>query len=265
MAGVTINPANVPSIGFPSGTDPIGILADKAGTHLYVTDQALNQIATYSLANGVPTLVGTTATDAGPMGMAFDLSGKYLYVVAYTANAIDGYTFNASGVPVRSTVAGSVQTGTGPTCVTVSGAPSNANPTHAEYLYTSNSLSNNLTGEQVNQSAVEGDGRRRRHQRAVEVVAVHGAEVARTTPRVDGELRVEPGDDLDAGTPEAVQEQCGERRGAQRPQRGTRPAQGLPRREADARGGRRSEPAPTARSRAGRAARATRARARRGR
>ena len=45
----------------------------------------------------------------------------------------------------------SIQTGTGPTCVTVSGAPSNANPSHAEYLYTSNALSSNLTGEQVNQ------------------------------------------------------------------------------------------------------------------
>jgi hypothetical protein len=48
-------------------------------------------------------------------------------------------------------VAASVQTGTGPTCVTISGAPSNANPSHAVYLYTSNALSNNLTGEQLNE------------------------------------------------------------------------------------------------------------------
>jgi 6-phosphogluconolactonase len=149
MPGVTINAANIPSNGFPSGANPIGILPDKAGTHLYVTDQALNQVATYSLANGIPTLVGTTQTNATPMGMAFDLTGKYLYVVAYTANSIDSFTFNPSGVPVRAT---SVQAGTGPTCVTVSGAPSNAHPTHAEYLYTSNALSGNLTGEQVNQS-----------------------------------------------------------------------------------------------------------------
>ena len=152
MAGVTINAANVPSTGFASGSNPIGILPDKAGTHLYITDQTLNQVATYSLTNGIPALVGTTQTDAAPMGMAFDLTGKYLYVVAYTANAIDGYTFSANGVPVRSTVAASIQAGTGPTCVTVSGSPSNAHPTHAEYLYTSNALSNNLTGEQVNQS-----------------------------------------------------------------------------------------------------------------
>jgi DNA-binding beta-propeller fold protein YncE len=115
-----------------------------------VTDQTLNQIATYSIANGIPTLVSTALTEAGPMGMAFDLSGKYLYVVAYSANTIDGFNLNSSGVPVRSTVAGSVQAGTGPTCVTVGGAPSNANPTHAIYLYTSNALSNNLSGEQLN-------------------------------------------------------------------------------------------------------------------
>ena len=56
----------------------------------------------------------------------------------------------AGGQPVRSSVASSVQTGTGPTCVTVSGAPSNANPTHGIYLYTSNGLNSNITGEQLN-------------------------------------------------------------------------------------------------------------------
>ena len=150
MAGVTINSGNAPSTGFASGSNPSGILEDKTGTHLYVTDQTLSQVFAYSVANGVPTLVGTTQTDATPLGMAFDLSGKYLYVVAYAANAIDGFTLSANGQPVRSTVAASVQAGTGPTCVTVSGAPSNANPSHAEYLYASNALSNNLTGEQLN-------------------------------------------------------------------------------------------------------------------
>jgi 6-phosphogluconolactonase (cycloisomerase 2 family) len=152
LSGTVINPApgNVISTGYTSGPLPAAVLGDASGTHLYVTDQSLNQISTYSIANGVPTLLGTTATDAGPMGMTFDLTGKYLYVVANTANAIDGYTFAANGQPVRSTVAGSVQTGTGPTCVTILGAPSNANPSHAVYLYTSNSLSNNLSGEQLN-------------------------------------------------------------------------------------------------------------------
>jgi 6-phosphogluconolactonase len=159
LTGVTIVSGNAPSTGFPSGPAPSGILADKTGTHLYVTDQTQNQVATYMLTNGIPALTGAAAlTDAQPMGMSFDLTGKYLYVAAYTGNAVDEYALGTNGVPVRLTgsgttqLSGSVQTGTGPTCVTVSGAPSNASPTHAEYLYTSNQLSGNLTGEQVNQA-----------------------------------------------------------------------------------------------------------------
>ena len=153
LPGVTINPGNVPSTGYPSGSNPSGLLEDATATHLYLTDQTLSQVATYSVGtNGIPSLAGTTTTDAGPMGMAFDLDHKYLYVTAYTANALDGFTIGANGVPVRSTVAASVQTGTGPTCVTISGAPSNANPIHAIYLYTSNALSNNLTGEQLSET-----------------------------------------------------------------------------------------------------------------
>lgn len=151
LPGVQINPGNVPSTGFPSGTSPSGILPDKAGTHLYVTDAVLNQVWEYNLTNGIPTLANTAATDAQPMGMSFDLTGKYLYITAYQANALDLFTVGAGGQPIRFSSSPSVQTGTGPTCVTVSGAPTNSNPSHAEYLYTSNALSNNLTGEQVNQ------------------------------------------------------------------------------------------------------------------
>ena len=153
LPGMTINPGNVASTGFATGPTPNGILANSAGTVLYITDQALNQVASYSVAsNGIPTLIagGAAATEAGPMGMTFDPSGKYLYVVSYSANTIDGYTLGASGQPIRSTVAASIATGTGPTCATTIGAPSNANPSHAIYLYTSNALSNNVTAEQVN-------------------------------------------------------------------------------------------------------------------
>ncbi len=152
LPGQTIVPANVPSTGFASGPNPAGIIEDATATHLYITDGTLSQVATYTVGtNGIPVPAATAATDAGPMGMAFDLSHKYLYVAAYSANAVDGYTLGTNGLPVRSTVAASVQTGTGPTCVAVTGAPTNASPTHAEYLYTSNGLGNDLTGEQLNE------------------------------------------------------------------------------------------------------------------
>jgi 6-phosphogluconolactonase len=152
LPGVTINPGNVPSTGFPSGTAPSGIIEDSSSTHLYVTDQTANSVTAYSVAaNGVPSLLanGTAQTDAGPRGMSFDLTGKYLYVVNYTGGTINGYTLGSNGQPVRSTVAGSVQAGTGPTCVTVLGAPIDT-ASHAVYLYTSNALSNTVSGLQLN-------------------------------------------------------------------------------------------------------------------
>jgi 6-phosphogluconolactonase len=149
----TINPGNVPSNGFPSGPTPSGLLVDSSGTHLYVTDKTLNQVATYSIGSGGVLGPATiTQTDAGPMGMSFDLNGKYLYVAANIANAVDIYNIGSNGVPVRSTVQPTAQAGNGPTCIAVSGAPSNAHPTHAVYLYVSNSLSSTVSAEQLNES-----------------------------------------------------------------------------------------------------------------
>jgi 6-phosphogluconolactonase len=152
MPGVTISAANLPSAGFSSGPSPAGILGDSSGTHLYVTDKVLNQVGVYTVAaNGVPTLASTIATDATPMGMSFDLNGKYLYVAANTANVLNIFNVSSSGQLTHLSSGGTVQVGDGPTCVSVAGSPSNANPRHAVYLYTSNRLSNNVSGEQLNE------------------------------------------------------------------------------------------------------------------
>lgn len=151
LPGVTINSGNVASIGFPTGVTPSGIIEDAASAHIYITDQTANTVTAYSIAsNGVPSLLanGTAKTDAVPMGMSFDLTGKYLYVANYTGGTIGGYNLGANGEPVRSTVATSVQAGTGPTCVTVLGAPFDT-ASHAVYLYASNALSNSVSGEQL--------------------------------------------------------------------------------------------------------------------
>jgi 6-phosphogluconolactonase len=151
LPGVTINPGNVVSTGFASSSIPGGIIESSSFANLYVSDQTSNQLIGYTVAaNGVPSFIGTAPTDAAPAGMAIDFSGKYLYVANTTAGSIGGYTFGANGRPVVSTVAQSVQAGTGTTCVTIIGAPSSANPSHAMYLYASNSLSNTATGEQMN-------------------------------------------------------------------------------------------------------------------
>ncbi len=152
LPGVTINPGNVSSVGFPSGVTPSAIIEDPSSSHLYLTDQASNQLLSYSIAaNGVPTQLtnGTAPTDASPSGLTIDITGKFLYVVNYTGGTIGGYTFGANGQPILSTVAASTQAGTGPTCVATVGAPTNTNPSQGIYLYTSNALSNSVTGEQV--------------------------------------------------------------------------------------------------------------------
>jgi 6-phosphogluconolactonase len=151
LPGVTINPGNVPSTGFPTGTTPSGIIEDHASTFLYLTDQAANTVTAYSIDpnSGIPTQKGTGAvTDAGPMGMSFDLTGKFLYVANYTGGTVSGYTIGPDGVPVINTAATSVQAGTGATCVTVVGAPADT-AAHAVYLYTSNALSNTVSGMQL--------------------------------------------------------------------------------------------------------------------
>lgn len=153
LPGVTINPGNVVSIGYPSGITPAGIIVDAAASHLYVTDQASNAVLGYSIAaSGVPSLIATAQTNSSPAGMTIDMSGKYLYVANYGGGSISGYTFAANGAPVSSTVASSTQTGTGPTCLSIIGAPSTGSPTHAIYLYASNQLSNNVSGTQMSAS-----------------------------------------------------------------------------------------------------------------
>jgi 6-phosphogluconolactonase len=151
LPGVTINPGNVASIGYPSGITPAGIIVDAAASHLYITDQGSNDLLGYSIAaNGVPSLIATANTGSSPAGMTIDMSGKFLFVANFGGGSISGYTFAANGAPVASTVASSTQTGTGPTCLSIIGAPSTGEPTHAIYLYASNQLSNNISGTQMN-------------------------------------------------------------------------------------------------------------------
>jgi 6-phosphogluconolactonase len=150
LPGQTINAGNVVSTGFASGITPAAVILDPSLQHLYVTDQGGNQVIGYLIgANGVPSQVGTAATDAAPQGMTIEHSGRYLYVANSTAGTIGGYTFGANGQPIVSTVARSAQAGTGTNCVTTIGAPSSASPSHALYLYASNSLGNSVTGEQL--------------------------------------------------------------------------------------------------------------------
>lgn len=153
LPGVTINAGNVASTGFASGLSPSAIVEDANGQHLYVTDSVANQVVGYAIAtNGVPSVLanGTATTDAMPVGLTIDYTGKFLYVVNYLGGSIDGFSFGASGEPTPSGVAQRTQAGTGPTCVTTNSHVSNPTTAQGIYLFVSNSLSNSVTGEQIN-------------------------------------------------------------------------------------------------------------------
>ncbi len=85
-------------------------------------------------ASGVPALVASANTDSAPSGMTIDASGKF-FVASTGAGTVNGYTFGSSGEPITSSVSTSYQVGTGPTCLSMIGAPSTGEPTHAIYLY----------------------------------------------------------------------------------------------------------------------------------
>ena len=144
VVGETIVSANQPSLGFATGTLPAGIVADSAGTHLYVTDATGNIVIGYNTpTSGIPSAIanGTASTGADPRGMAFDPTGKLFFVANYDGT-VGEYTFGSNGAPVLSTSAASTNAGTGTTCVTVE-------PTRGKYLYASGSLSNTMVGEEI--------------------------------------------------------------------------------------------------------------------
>jgi 6-phosphogluconolactonase len=143
LAGSLINstPGDVSSNGYPSGKLPGGVIENSGSSHLYVTDFTGNMVYGYSIANGVPTQIGSAITDAGPEGMALTPNNAYLYTANFTGGTIGGYSL-ASGAPVVLPAGQSTQAGTAITCVTVE-------QQLGTYLYTSNSLGNNVTGEQI--------------------------------------------------------------------------------------------------------------------
>jgi 6-phosphogluconolactonase len=123
-----------------AGGAPSAITADLNG-HLYVTDSTNNVLNTFTVAGGVPSLTSTIATGLTPMAVTIDPRGKFAYVANFNSGSVSGYTISATGV--LSSAGGAFAVGTGPTCVTI-------DPALGIYLYTSNEIGNNVSGEQLN-------------------------------------------------------------------------------------------------------------------
>jgi 6-phosphogluconolactonase len=149
IGNTTIAPGTGTSTGYPSGILASAIVAAPLGNYLYVTDESGNQIIAYGMtAGGVPNAIitGPFATQQQPDGITIDPRGKFLYVANFNSSTISAYAIApATGALSAAAGTGSATPstqGTGPTCVTVENAL-------GKYLYTSNFLSNNVTGMQL--------------------------------------------------------------------------------------------------------------------
>jgi 6-phosphogluconolactonase (cycloisomerase 2 family) len=133
--------------GFASGVVPSAIAEEPTSRFVYVTDQAANQLIGYTvLASGalLPMVNGPFATGLFPANLTIDPTGKLIYVVNYNGSTVQGYAIDtATGSASGAVGAFATGTGTGPTCVAI-------DPALGVFLYTSNSLDNTVTGEQLN-------------------------------------------------------------------------------------------------------------------
>jgi 6-phosphogluconolactonase (cycloisomerase 2 family) len=123
---------------------PSALTAAPGGGFLYVTDSSANLVYTYRLSAGLPASVPASqaATGLNPAAVTIEPRGLFAYVANYGASTVGTYAINATTGALTSTgVTQSV--GTGPSCVAI-------DPALGIYLYTSNNLSENVSGEQLN-------------------------------------------------------------------------------------------------------------------
>jgi 6-phosphogluconolactonase len=132
--------------GYGAGTVPSAIAIDPTARFVYVTDQSTNQLYGNLVQSGGRLVAMTNspfATALLPVAITIDPRGKYLYVANYNSNSVSAYVIDqATGAAVGSVGSGSVQVGTGPSCVAI-------DPALGIYLYTANTLDNTVTGQQL--------------------------------------------------------------------------------------------------------------------
>lgn len=136
--------------GFAAGITPTAIIVDPTSRFVYVTDRATNQLLAYTVQAPLTpgSLVASKSnpyqTGQYPVAMTIDPRGKYLYVANYGASTLSSYAIDpATGNPAGVVGTGNQSIeGTGPTCITIE-------PALGIYLFTSNKVSNTVSGLQL--------------------------------------------------------------------------------------------------------------------
>jgi len=122
----------------PFGSQPVAMTSDTASANLYVVDEVQNQVDTFTLASGIPSLASTAATGNQPAALTI-FNDKYIYVANSLDSTVTAYTISSGGLSQISTYAAS----TNPIAIAV-------DPRNIGFLYTVNFLGSSLSGFQIN-------------------------------------------------------------------------------------------------------------------
>ena len=132
--------------GYGAGTVPSAIAIDPTSRFVYVTDRSTNQLYGNLVQAGgrlIPMTTSPFSTGLLPVAITIDPRGLFLYVSNFNANTVSAFAINqATGAPSGAVGSGSVNVGTGPSCIAIE-------PARGIYLYTANSLDNTVTGQQL--------------------------------------------------------------------------------------------------------------------
>ena len=113
------------AVGTPvaTGTSPYAIAGSPDRRHVYVVNQASNDIWAYSIdsmSGALTPIPGSPiATGTDPQALAFDPSGAYLYVANNGSNDLSAYAVNASTGALTPLSTATYATGTGPSAVSI--------------------------------------------------------------------------------------------------------------------------------------------------
>jgi 6-phosphogluconolactonase (cycloisomerase 2 family) len=146
LPGTTITPTVT---GYAAGVTPSAIAEEQTARFVYVTDETSNQLIGYTvLPTGalIPMANNIYATGLFPVNLTISPTGTLVYVVNYNGSSVQGYAINTTTGSLSGAVgAFATGTGTGPTCVAI-------DPALGDFLFTSDSLDNTVTGERLNPS-----------------------------------------------------------------------------------------------------------------
>lgn len=136
----SFNGVSTPLIPIPVGSQLSGIVSDSSSQYLYITDELNNQVDTFSIASGTPSLVATAASGSRPSALTV-FNNQYLYVANSLDSTVTAYSIS-SGILTK---IGDFATDSQPIAIII-------DPRNLGYVYTVNFLGSSLSGFKINQA-----------------------------------------------------------------------------------------------------------------